>query len=108
MAIIDKATPAISNFQNRTNAEKAAQLRKIALRRNDRVRKKEIEEISEKDVKIKIPESIKEFSRIKKAVELAPDIDNSEKIASLKARIANKTYNVDYEKIADKILEQEF
>jgi hypothetical protein len=49
-----------------------------------------------------------EFSKIKKAALSAPEADNSEKIARLKAQIAAGTYEVDYDAIADKILTSEF
>ena len=45
------------------------------------------------------------ISRIKKAVDTAGDIDHSAKIADLKARIKAGTYQVDYDAVADKMLE---
>ena len=38
----------------------------------------------------------------------APEIDNSEKIARLKAQIAAGSYEIDYDGLADKILSSEF
>ena len=38
----------------------------------------------------------------------APDVDNTEKIARLKAQIASGTYEMDYDGMADKILSSEF
>ncbi|MCY4523769.1 MAG: flagellar biosynthesis anti-sigma factor FlgM [Halobacteriovoraceae bacterium] len=55
-----------------------------------------------------IPPAIKDFARIKKMVDNAPDLDNSAKIASLKQKMENGTYKVDYEALADKILQSEF
>jgi negative regulator of flagellin synthesis FlgM len=60
------------------------------------------------DAKVSIPDGVKDFSRIKKAAMTAPEPDNSEKIARLKAQIAAGTYEVDYDGLADKILQSEF
>lgn len=60
------------------------------------------------DARVNIPEGVKDFSRIKKAAMSAPEADNSEKIARLKAQIAAGTYEVDYDGLADKILTSEF
>ena len=38
----------------------------------------------------------------------APETDNSEKIARLKAQINAGTYEIDYDGLADKILNSEF
>lgn len=87
-------------------AEKAAQ--QAALRRNDMARRQQLERLSAKDAKVKIPDAVRDFSRIKKAVDTAPEIDNSAKIARLKQQIQNGTYKVNYEAIADKLLTNEF
>jgi negative regulator of flagellin synthesis FlgM len=58
--------------------------------------------------KVEIPNAVKDYARIKKAVDMAPEVDNSEKIARLKEQIKAGSYNVNYEKLADKILESEF
>lgn len=60
------------------------------------------------DAKVSIPDGVKEFSRIKKAAMSAPETDNSEKIARLKAQINAGTYEIDYDGLADKILNSEF
>lgn len=79
-----------------------------ALERNSLERSQEIEGKTANDAKVSIPESIKDFSRIKKAVDQSAPIDNSAKIADLKARIQAGTYNIDYDSLADKMLESEF
>jgi negative regulator of flagellin synthesis FlgM len=71
-------------------------------------RASEISERTSGDAKVNIPEGVKEFSRIKKAAMTAPETDNSEKIARLKAQIAAGTYEVDYDALADKILTSEY
>ncbi|MBL6991164.1 MAG: flagellar biosynthesis anti-sigma factor FlgM [Bacteriovoracaceae bacterium] len=75
-----------------------------ALERNDLERIKELEESTEDDVKVKIASGVKDFAKIKKVVDSVADKDNSAKIANLKAQIKNRTYKVDYEELADKIL----
>lgn len=79
-----------------------------SLQRNSESRKNELDVIAKADSKVDIPDAIKDFSRIKKVADAAPPIDNSEKIARLKAQIQAGTYNVDADAIADKIMEQEF
>lgn len=60
------------------------------------------------DAKVSIPDGVKDFSRIKKVANAAPEMDNSEKIAALKAKIAAGQYEMDYDAIADKMLQSEF
>ena len=60
------------------------------------------------DAKVNIGDGVKDFARIKKAAMNAPEQDNSEKIARLKAQIAAGTYEVDYDGLADKILTSEY
>ncbi|MBC7427789.1 MAG: flagellar biosynthesis anti-sigma factor FlgM [Bacteriovorax sp.] len=76
--------------------------------RNSDMRKEELEAFSKNDSKVDIPDAIKDFSRIKKAADAAPAIDNTDKIARLKSQIAAGTYQVDAGDLADKIMEQEF
>lgn len=78
-----------------------------ALTRNDDDRIQALEQ-SKNDARVSINQGIKDFSRIKKAVDAAPEVDNSDKIAKLKQQIESGTYQVDYEALADKILQSEF
>jgi negative regulator of flagellin synthesis FlgM len=78
------------------------------VQKNSMERATELTEKTSSDAKVNIPEGVKEFSRIKKAAMSAPEQDNSEKIARLKAQIAAGTYEVDYDGLADKILKSEF
>ena len=55
------------------------------------------------DAKVDISDSVKNFSRIKKAVDLAPELDQSAKVDSLKKQIDNGTYAINYDALADKI-----
>lgn len=78
------------------------------VQRNTMERTSELTEKTAADAKVNIPEGVKEFSRIKKAAMSAPETDNSEKIARLKAQIQDGTYAIDYDALADKILTSEF
>jgi negative regulator of flagellin synthesis FlgM len=97
-------------FPNSTSARsrKANALRAKALKRNNIDRSQDIKTRTSSDAKVSINDAIKDFSRIKRAVDAAPPIDNSDKIAALKAKIQAGTYNVDYDKLADKMLKTEF
>jgi negative regulator of flagellin synthesis FlgM len=78
------------------------------VQRNSMERTAELTEKTSTDAKVNIPEGVKDFAKIKKAAMSAPEPDNSEKIARLKAQIAAGTYEVDYDGLADKILTSEF
>jgi negative regulator of flagellin synthesis FlgM len=100
-----------SNFFPRSKSAQA-EIQKAktaqALKRNTYDRSQEIDTRTSRDAKVSIPEKIKDFSRIKKAVDMAPEIDNTDKIASLKARIQAGTYEPDFDAIADKMLGSEY
>jgi len=76
--------------------------------RNSADRAGELANRTSADAKVSIPDGVRDFSRIKKAAAAAPDVDNSEKIARLKAQIQGGTYDVDYDAVADKMLQSEF
>lgn len=77
-------------------------------KRNSMERASELSDKTSTDAKVSIPDGVKDFSRIKKVAMSAPEVDNSEKIARLKAQIADGTYEIDYDGLADKILNSEF
>jgi negative regulator of flagellin synthesis FlgM len=79
-----------------------------ALKRNSYDRAQEIETRTSKDAKVSINDKIKDFSRIKKAADSTEPIDNSDKIAMLKAKIQAGTYEPDYDQLADRILSSEY
>ncbi len=95
----------LSGYHKR--GEVSNRIKNVDLKRTDDVRKSELEK-TKRDAKVAIPDAVKDFSRIKKAVDTAPEIDKSEKIAKLKEQIAQGNYNFDYEAIADKMLKTEF
>jgi len=104
MSSIDTRAPFFPNSKtSRTDVNQAK-----ALQRNSFERTQELEGRTAKDAKVSIPETIKDFSRIKRAVDAAPEIDNSAKVADLKARIQAGTYSVDYDALADKLLSSEY
>ena len=107
MSTIDSST-ARSMFLPGKSTDKAGKAAPTQLKRNSEARKSELENFSGSDSKVEIPEAIRDFSRIKKVADAAPEIDNSAKIASLRSQIQAGTYKVDPDVLADKILEQEF
>jgi negative regulator of flagellin synthesis FlgM len=76
--------------------------------RNSYEKAQQINSQTARDARVDIPEAVKDFSRIKAAVDNAPEVDNSDKVARLRAQIQAGTYQVDYDALADKILESEF
>ena len=82
----------VSGIENRNSADRAS----------------EIVDRTSSDAQVSLGDGVKDFARIKKAAMNAPEPDNSEKIARLKAQIAAGTYEVDYDGLADKILTSEF
>ena len=82
--------------------------RSISIDRNSPDRAAELQLKTQDHAKVDIGDKIKDFSRIKKSVDAAPEINNSQKIADLKARIQAGTYEIDYDALADKMLETEY
>ncbi len=77
-------------------------------RMNSPERAEELSTLSGDHVKVDIPESIKDYSAIKRAVDNAPPLDNSAKIAALKQQIQAGTYKIDEGAVAERMLESEF
>ncbi|MBF0206316.1 MAG: flagellar biosynthesis anti-sigma factor FlgM [Oligoflexia bacterium] len=75
--------------------------------RNTKKRQNELKETTENDARVDISTKTKDFARIRKAVDAAPDINNKQKIAGLKKQIDEGTYKIDYDQLAEKILENE-
>ena len=104
---IDTRSPFFPN--SRTAQNEAAQAKRTSrIAGNTYDRAEEIRTKTGKDAKVSIPDTIKDFSKIKKAVDSAPSMDNQDKIADLKARIQAGTYEVDYDALADKMLQSEY
>jgi negative regulator of flagellin synthesis FlgM len=103
-----ESTQVRTNFFPRTeDAGSVKKLRQAVVNHNDPNRKDEIDQASKDDARVDISSAIKDFSKIKKAVDMAPTIDNSDKISSLKQQIANGTYQINEDAIADRMLEME-
>jgi negative regulator of flagellin synthesis FlgM len=79
-----------------------------AMKRNNGPRKAELDRAAMLDAKVDIPEAVKDFSKIKRTVDAAPNLDKTSKINDLKSRIQAGTYQVDYDGLAEKMLESEF
>lgn len=106
---IDTRAPFFPNSRTaQKQAEQAKQARRLAARRNTYDRAEEIRSKTAKDAKVSIPDAIKDFSRIKKSADAAPEANRSDKVADLKARIQAGTYEVDYDALADKMLKSEY
>jgi negative regulator of flagellin synthesis FlgM len=97
-------------FPNSKTGKKEIEQAKQAqmLKRNSYERAQELNDIAQRDAKVTIPDTIKDFSRIKRVADSTTDVDNSAKIANLKAQIQAGTYQPDYDAIADKMLSTEF
>ena len=110
MSSIDTRSPFFPRGRsaNETGAAQGGGKVDGANRGNSTERASELTEKTATDAKVSIPDGVKDFSRIKKAAMSAPEVDNTEKIARLKAQIAAGTYEMDYDGIADKILSSEF
>lgn len=78
------------------------------LQRNTPDRINMLQKSTANDARVDIDLATKDFARIKKAVDAAPEVDNSDKISKLKSQIANGTYNIDYDALADKIISEGF
>jgi len=107
MSAIDTTTSR-SLFLPNKSAKETSKSGNAALKRNSESRKNELEINNALDSKVDIGEAIKDFSRIKKVADAAPERDNSEKIARLRQEISNGSYHVNADDLASKILEQEF
>ncbi len=82
--------------------------RKINIERNNAQRKNILKEKTGRDAKVHINDAIKDFSKIKRAVDKSPAIDKSDKVAQLKAQIEAGKYKIDYDAVAEKMLKSEY
>ena len=75
---------------------------------NSTERADELASKTSEHARVEIPDSVKDFSAIKKAVDQSDGVDNSTKIANLKQKIQAGQYNIDYDAVADKMINSEF
>lgn len=108
MNSVDTRTPFFPHSKTSQQGKTAGTTRARNVSRNTYERAQELNENTARDAKVSIPEQIKDFSRIKRTVDAAAPVDNSAKIADLKARIQNGTYDIDYDALADKMLASEY
>ena len=107
MSSIDTRAPFFPNAK--TAKADIDQLRNArALRRNSYERTQQLNDQTSTDAKVSIPDRVRDFSRIKKAVDTAPEVDNSAKIARLRSQIQAGAYQPDYDAIADQMLTKEY
>jgi len=97
-----------SLFPKKTIPNNSIQDINTILERNDPKRKQELDDLAQQDVKIDIKDAIKDFSRMKKAVDSSSPIDQSLRVQQLKEQVNNGTYKFDYDKLADKLLAEQF
>jgi negative regulator of flagellin synthesis FlgM len=108
MNTINTRAPFFPNSKNAAQQSEIERSNAAQMRRNSYERAQELSDRTARDVNVNIPDSIKDYSRIKRVVDTAPPIDNTEKIAQLKAQIQAGTYQPDYDAVADKMLRTEF
>jgi len=108
MSAVDSTSSRSIFLPNKKAARESGKVGPAGLKRNSETRKNELEAFSKSDSKVEIAAAFKDFSRIKKVADAAPEIDNADKIARLKAQIADGSYKIDYDGLSDKTLEQEF
>lgn len=111
MSKIDNNSPRSNFFPKSKSANSQVRSRALNpsyIQRNDPSRRKEIDSTTGGHAKVEIPSAVRDFAKIKSAIDKAPPIDNSDKVAQLKAQINAGTYKVDYDALADKILSSEF
>jgi len=76
-------------------------------KRNNLEREKILKGKTALDAKVDINDAIKDFARIKMAVDNASVPDNSEKIALLREQINSGNYEIDYDALADEMIKRE-
>ncbi len=96
------------NSKTQAKSGKSGALQKTNLTSNTYEKQKFLDNYTKRDAKVDIPEQIRDFSQIKKAVDMAPERDNTDKIAMLKKQIAEGSYKPNYDAVADKLLGEEF
>ncbi len=108
MSSIDTRSSFFPRTQNKDTKSIDQGAKIETLKKNSPERVTELAEKTSLDAKVTIPEGVKDFSKIKKVAMTAPEPDNTDKIAKLKAQIEAGTYEIDYDALADKILMNEY
>lgn len=108
MSKVDSTLARGSFFPSKPSSPSVNSAGGVSIQRNAPERAKELSSLTAQDAKVDITEAVKDFAKIKKAVDAAPELDKSQKIADLKAQIASGSYKIDYDGLADKMLSQDF
>lgn len=108
MSKVDSTLARGSFFPSKPSNNSISSTGGVSIQRNGPERVKELSSLTAQDAKVDIPEAVKDFAKIKKAVDTAPEVDKSQKIADLKSQIASGSYQIDYDGLADKMLTQDF
>ena len=105
----DTRAPFFPNSRSAQAKANSSRLNKAALpERNSFERSSEIKKQSRNNVNVDIPESVKDFARIRSAVDNAGPIDKTARIQSLRDQIQSGTYEIDYDALADRMLQESF
>jgi len=108
MSKINNDVTKSSFFPKNRNTHKAKNFNKTLVEKNDITRQKELESATGTHAKVDISDKIRDFAKIKSAVDRSPEIDNSGKVNKLREQIKSGKYKVDYDALAEKILATEF
>ena len=107
MSEIKSGNPGFSPSSGVGSDNQISSLRNASFKRNTDDRKKELESFKS-DSNVTINKAVKDFSLIKKAVDSAPVLDKSDQVAKLKKQINEGTYDIDYDKLVEKMFTSEF
>lgn len=107
MSNIDTRAPFFPNSKTGKRSIQDAK-QSASIQRNTNERAQQLNDIASRDAKVTIPDTIKDFAQIKKIADSTKEVDNTDKIAALKAQIQAGSYKPDYDAIADKILASEY
>ena len=106
--INNTVNPLFRLFSDSNKSPKRAKFFNDLKENNEEIQqKKKGEKFSSLDAKVTIPEAIKDFARIKRVVDESPDLDNQIKVEKIKDQIQNGSYKINYELLAEKMLENE-
>jgi negative regulator of flagellin synthesis FlgM len=97
MSAVDSTSSRSLFMPSKKETRESGKVGPAGLKRNSETRKNELEAFSKSDSKVDIADAIKDFARIKKVADAAPEIDNTDKIARLKAQIADGSYKIEQE-----------
>ena len=98
-------------FPNSTPLDKpssSGRARSLKIQRNDLGRKNELDSLSKDHARVKIDSKTKDFARIKRAVDTSAPLDREDYLNNLKFKIQNGEYEIDPEKLAEKMILSEF